>query len=139
MVSDWRRQRFETRECVGEGGPGSWRERCASRACLASRAIARHAADSWHLIYRALGRKRRSGEAQINSGRVESDRCFGGPRLTGCQRTEPEEKGSELNSETVRGQATRRRSRPSIRAPYGGGIGVTARVGVHLGGGVGVG
>ena len=44
----------------------------------------------------------------------------------------------ELNSETVREQATRRRSRPSIRAPYGVGIGVTVGVGVTLGVGVGL-
>src|SRR5207237_5947119 len=104
-VSDWGRQRFETRECAGEGGPGSWRERCASCACLASRAIARYAANPWHVIHRAPGRKRRSREPQINSGRVESDRCFGRPGLTGCRG--PNRK-SKLNFETVREQAKRR-------------------------------
>ena len=51
---------------------GSQRERCPGRSCLASAAIARDAADSWHVVYRAPGRKRRCREAQINSGRVES-------------------------------------------------------------------
>src|SRR6266446_1098718 len=78
VVADWRKQGFETWRCVGSGGQSARRECCSARACLASATVARDAADSWHVIYRAPGGKCRRGQDQVNSGRVENDRCFGG-------------------------------------------------------------
>jgi hypothetical protein len=46
----------------------SRRKCCPDRPCLASPAIARDAANSWDVVRRALGGKRRCRRAQINSG-----------------------------------------------------------------------
>src|SRR5207247_994564 len=73
VVADWRKPRFETWRCIGNDGQNTRRECCSGRACLAPATIARHAANSRHVVYRALGRKRRRGQDQINSSRVEND------------------------------------------------------------------
>src|ERR1700730_2219478 len=73
VVADWRKQGFETWRCFGSGGQGPQRECCSSRACLASATIARDAADSRHVVDRALGGKCRRGQDQFNSGGVEKD------------------------------------------------------------------
>ena len=78
VVADWRKQGFETWRCVGSGGQNTRRECCSTRACLASATVARDAAHSRHVVYRAPGGKCRRGQDQVNSGRVEDDRCFGG-------------------------------------------------------------
>src|SRR6266446_3250835 len=59
VVADWRKQGFETWCGAGNDCQGARRECCSARACLASPTIARDAANSRHVVYRAPGRKRR--------------------------------------------------------------------------------
>src|SRR5713226_3424151 len=73
VVADWRKRGFETWRCVGSGGQSARREYCSTRARLASATVARDAADSWHVIYRAHGGTCRRGQVQVSSGRVEND------------------------------------------------------------------
>ena len=66
-------------ERIETGKPAEYCGKSARRQCIsggagvASGAIAGNAADSRHVIYRALGRKRRRRQAQINAGRMEGD------------------------------------------------------------------
>src|SRR5438445_9833713 len=61
VVADWGKQGFETWRCVGSGCQGAQRKRCSARACLASAAVARDAADSRHIFYRPPGGECRRG------------------------------------------------------------------------------
>src|SRR4029453_13366680 len=79
LVTDWGRQGVEIWRGAGSGCHSSPCDCCSGRACLASAPLAYDAANSRHVVDRAPGGKRRRGETQADSGRVENDGWFGKP------------------------------------------------------------
>ena len=73
LVPDWRRRRVETGKPVEHRGKGARGQRLSSGTGVAPGAITRNPANSWDIISRALGTKRRCRKTEVNSRRMESD------------------------------------------------------------------